>query len=87
MITNRLKELMDIVVGEEQSGFVPGRLITDNTLIAYECLHTTRKQRVMKHFFALKIDMMKAYDRVEWPFLEEMMTKLGFTNQWISMIM
>ena len=73
-----MKVLLPVVVSECQSAFVPRRLITDNTLIAYECLHTIRRQWVKQPFFALKIDMMKAYDRVEWSYLYGCLSKLGF---------
>ena len=43
-ITNRLRCLMDEVISEEQSAFVPGRLITDNVLVAYESVHTMRRR-------------------------------------------
>jgi hypothetical protein len=36
---------------------------------------------------AVKLDMSKAYDRVEWAFLHDMMTKLGFDRRWIKLIM
>ncbi|XP_073359649.1 uncharacterized protein [Aegilops tauschii subsp. strangulata] len=87
VLANRLKTILHVVVSESQSAFVPGRLITDNTLIAYECLHSIRNQRVKKPFFALKIDMMKAYDRVEWSYLHQCLTKLGFANSWIETVM
>ena len=35
----------------------------------------------------MKLDMSKAYDRVEWPFLQEMMLKLGFQRSWVDLIM
>ncbi|XP_073360453.1 uncharacterized protein [Aegilops tauschii subsp. strangulata] len=74
-------------LGEDICQASYSRLITDTTLIAYECLHTIRKQRVKKPFFALKIDMMKAYDRVEWSYLHQCLTKLGFAPSWIEIVM
>jgi len=87
VLANRLKTLLPDIISNEQSAFVPGRLITDNVLVAYECMHTIRRQKSKTPFFALKIDMMKAYDRVEWKYLEGVMNKMGFSNDWIKTIM
>ena len=38
-------------------------------------------------FLAIKTDMSKAYDRLEWPFIEAMLLKLGFAQRWVSRIM
>ena len=61
-------------------------MITDNALIAYECLHTIRQQRAKRPFFVLKVDMMKGYDRVEWDYLSGCLQKLGFSQSWISTV-
>jgi hypothetical protein len=63
-------------------------IITDNVLIAFECIHSMkRKKKGKKGKCAAKLYMMKAYDRVEWPFLEAMMLKLGFPQKEVQLIM
>jgi hypothetical protein len=87
VLANRLKVILHHIISEHQSAFVPGRLISDNALVAFECLHTIRNQQSKQPHFALKIDMMKAYDRVEWVYLHGCLEKLGFDPTWISTIM
>jgi hypothetical protein len=87
VLANRLKVILPHIISEHQSAFVPGRIITDNVLIAFECLHTVRHQDNKRPFFALKINMMKAYDRVEWDYLHGCLCKLGFAPAWIQSVM
>jgi hypothetical protein len=87
VLANRLRVILPLIISEKQSAFVPGRLITYNALIAFECLHTIRNQKSKRPFFALKIDMMKAYDWVEWNYLHGYLCKLGFNSTWIQTVM
>ncbi|XP_042950184.1 uncharacterized protein LOC122282292 [Carya illinoinensis] len=64
------------------------RLISDNLLVAYEALHFMNSRMKGKiGFMTLKLDMSKAYDEVEWSFLEAIMLKLGFSQRWCSMVL
>ena len=79
--------LLDIIT-PNQSAFVPRKLISDNILIAYELTHyLLNKREGDLGYAAIKLDMSKAYDRVEWSFMRDMMRKLGFAEQWIKLIM
>ncbi len=86
-LANRLKGILPELISPTQSAFVPGRLIIDNILVAFETLHylNTRRGRGLGQM-ALKLDMSKAYDRVEWCFLKGMMRQLGFCESWIELV-
>ena len=80
--------MIDDVISEQQSVFATSRLITDNVIVAFESIHAMRKRRMGKNYCsAVKLDMMKAYDRVEWHFLEAILLKLGFSASWVCLIM
>jgi exonuclease III len=88
VLSNRLKVILPHLISSNQSAFIPGRLISDNILAAYETLHSMHTRMWGKEgYMAIKLDMSKAYDRVEWNFLEAIMRKLGFTERWIRLIM
>jgi hypothetical protein len=82
VLANRIKQVLPSVISQQQSAFLPGRLITDNVLVAYEALHTmSTRMKGKKGFMAIKLDMSKAYDKVKWSFLEAIMRKLGFADR------
>ncbi|KAL0373643.1 UNVERIFIED_CONTAM: hypothetical protein Sradi_3280000 [Sesamum radiatum] len=71
-IANRLKPLLDKIIAPTQSVFVPGRLITDNVLIVFEINHFLKNKNWGKAgHMALKMDISKVYDKIEWSFLRQ----------------
>jgi hypothetical protein len=78
VILNHLRGILNDIISEEQSTFVPGRLITNNALIAYESIHYLKHKKGKSGACTVKLDMVKAYDRVEWHYLCCIMRQLGF---------
>lgn len=88
VLANRLKPILPSVISQFQSAFVANRLISDNFLVAYETLNfMATKMKGRGGYMALKLDMSKAYDRMEWPFIESVLNKMGFPSSWISSVM
>lgn len=85
VLTTRLKVFLGDIISQNQSAFVPGRLITDNVLVAYEMSQfISNKRNGQEGFMAIKLDVSRAYDRVGWNFLEAMLIKLDFHNKRVS---
>ena len=88
VLANRLKEIMLEVISESQSAFVSGRQITDNVIAAFEIMHSIDQRRKGKQgLMAIKLNMSKAYNRVEWGYLEAVMRRMGFQERWIELIL
>ena len=88
VLTSRLQPVLQAIISSNQSAFVKGRAIPDNVLITHEVLHCLRTSGAkVRCSMAVKTDMSKAYDRIEWSFLERVLFRLGFHPIWISWIM
>lgn len=87
VLTNRLKQVLLGIVNLNQSEFVAERLITDNILIVHEILHSLKLRKgTDNRSLAIKLDMAKAYDRVEWPFPVAILKALGFCDLFCSWV-
>nr|XP_023920135.1 uncharacterized protein LOC112031661 [Quercus suber] len=88
VLVSRLKPIMDSIITPYQNAFIKGRNISDNILLAHEILDVIRKKRGRRDKFGvLKIDMSKAYDRVNWNILKAVLTIMKFDSKWINWIM
>ncbi|KAL6185445.1 hypothetical protein ACLB2K_041578 [Fragaria x ananassa] len=86
---NRLKVILPNVIADYQSVFVPGLLIHDNVIAAFETMYNLKRRggKKSRQKAAIKLDMIKAYDRVEWEFWKGMMLAMGFPSRFIRLIM
>lgn len=84
ILASRLAPRLEEVVGDYQMDFIKGRNIMDSVFITQEVIHQMKKQ---KEGFILKIDCEKAYDRVNWACLKEVLKSRNFGPkliQWIT---
>ena len=71
----RLKPILSKVITQEQFGFLENRQIHDAVSLAQEMIHTIKLSK--NPAFALKLDLSKAYDSLNWTFLRLVMIHIG----------
>ena len=87
ILVNRLKPFMDSLITPFQNAFIQGRQITDNIILVKEFFEYLKKKKEGKWgFVALKLDMNKAYDRINWNFLIAVLERMGFSQTWVNWI-
>lgn len=78
---------MKDLAGPEQCSFIPGRQTSDNIVILQEIIHTAKRLKGRKGIMVVKVDLEKAYDRINWNFLKHTLHLAGFPNELIKLIM
>ncbi|XP_048494745.1 uncharacterized protein LOC125494904 [Beta vulgaris subsp. vulgaris] len=82
VISNRLKPILRELISPFQNAFVPGRQMVDNCLIAHELVNNIKQTTSGKQYLAaLKIDMFKAYDKVDWDFLDWLLAQMRIPSK------
>lgn len=84
-IAERIKQVLDKLISKEQTGFMSGRYIGENTRLIYDILHTTEKLDIPG--LLLIIDFEKAFDSISWKFIGKVLSFLNFgesIKQWIK---
>ncbi|WVZ54036.1 hypothetical protein U9M48_004904 [Paspalum notatum var. saurae] len=82
VLTVRLTKVADSVISETQSAFIPGRLILDGAVIVHEVVHHLKSCK--RSGIILKLDFEKAYDKVDWSFMKDVLRRKNFGEKWIS---
>lgn len=86
ILANRLKEVLDSIICGSQFAFVLARLIFDNIIISHELIKGYNRKQLSPRCM-VKVDIQKAYDSVEWPFIRQMLHELGFPYRYVEWIM
>ncbi|XP_026442294.1 uncharacterized protein LOC113341751 [Papaver somniferum] len=87
MMAKRMKPLLHKIISPYQYAFIPGRQINDNTMVTHKIIHNMRVRRDNQGWMGLKINMSKAFDRVEWNVLIAVLTRMVFFTKWCNLIM
>ena len=84
LVVKRLKPLLPNIIAPDQTGFVEGSQILDRIVVTQEVIHSlkTKKQRGMM----MKLDLSKAYDRLNWNYLRAILGAYGFDKRWIEWV-
>lgn len=87
IIVGRIRHMLPSLVSPLQTAFVPGRKGVDNVVIVQELVHSMSKRRGKMGVMAIKIDLEKAYDRLEWSFIRDTLNLFNFPNHLTYLIM
>jgi len=82
VIARRLKPILPTIISLEQSNYIEGRKILDNVILSHEVIHSLQKKKLPG--MLLKIDLSKAFDKIIWDYMREMLLTFGFDKLWVT---
>ena len=87
VLVNKIRPMLNNLVSPLQTAFVPGRKGMDNMIIVQELIHTMKQKKGKQGYMAIKVDLEKVYDRLEWHFICDMLNMYNIPPKMISLIM
>jgi hypothetical protein len=85
-LANRIKPHLPNKIIDAQQAFIEGRRISNNVIVAQEITHSFYLSSWKQKAFMIKIDLAKAFDRLEWGFIVMALQKQGFSNHFIKLV-
>ena len=86
VVFERLKEYIPHILSPHLTGFVPGRSIHENIVVAQELAHSMNRMRGRTCYFVIKVDLAKSYDMLNWDFIWRTLKEIGFLDVLIDLI-
>lgn len=86
LLVAKLKPLLDKIISLAQLAFIPNRWIAENQVTVQKILHSFKTRKTKLDLMAIKLDLQKAYDRVSWRFIQDVLLHLGFNQTFTSCI-
>lgn len=80
VLTNRISIVAKKIIQPTQTAFIPGRYLLEGVVILHETIHEMHKRK--KNGVILKLDFEKAYDKIKWPFIQQVLRMKGFSQTW-----
>lgn len=84
LLANRLLTVLPYIISNTQSAYIKERQITDGPMIINELISWSKKLKSKMMIF--KVDFKKAFDSINWNFLDNVMTQLGCGITWRNWI-
>ena len=82
VIANRLKPLLPLIISSEKAGFMEGKQILDGIILVHETIHLLKTLNTLG--MLLKLDLSKAYDKLNWKYLVGILKYFGFSEEWTN---
>ncbi|XP_019244482.1 PREDICTED: uncharacterized protein LOC109224354 [Nicotiana attenuata] len=86
VLAGRIQKVIASTITETHSGFILGKRVADNVIMAHELVKAYTRKHISPRCM-IKVDIQKAYDTVDWRFLEQMLTELNFPKKFIRWVM
>uniref|UniRef100_J3L5V2 Reverse transcriptase domain-containing protein n=1 Tax=Oryza brachyantha TaxID=4533 RepID=J3L5V2_ORYBR len=86
-LANQIKDKLNDLINPNQQAFIKGRRPSTNIILAQEIIHSFSLSSYNTNAFLLKLDLSKAFDRLEWSFIANSLKKKGFDDHFIKLVL